>query len=149
MTDDTPDPDELPALVDALRRKCARQAEEIETLRTRVGDLENVVDPDPGGTEYDQLTKDQKVWRVRKKLAELAAAKAGTYAMDYKDIMMLFDGHPSSGHCYDLMERAAEIDGYDDGQNPNGKRRLTVNLEAVNDERVLHAVKQGYQGEPA
>jgi len=146
-SEEAPDPDELPALVDALRRKCARQAEEIETLRTRVGDLENLVDPDPGGTEYDQLTKDQKVQRLRSKLAEMAAARAGKHAMGYRDVMMLFNDRPSAGHCYNLMERAGQIDGYDYGENPEGEKRLTVKLDAVNDERVIHSVKKGYEPE--
>lgn len=148
--------DQLEKLVEALRRKLNSKSETIEehereigALRNRVAELENLVEPDPGKGEYDQLSKDRKVWRIRKKLAETAAEGRGAASMDYKDIMWLFDGHPSSGHCYNLMERAGEVDGYEYDKAPDGQRRITVELEGVNDERLLHSVKEGYEPEAA
>lgn len=125
-------------------------AERFESLAERVAELEELVDPDPGGTEYEQLTKDQKVHRLRKTLAENAATGVGS-AMKYREVMMLFDGHPSAGHCYDLMEAAATLDGfvYDKAGNGKGEKRIKVVLDNVNDETLVHAVNKAAQGNPA
>lgn len=139
MTDDR-DP-----LVEALQRKVNTQADRIEDLEDRLGKLEELVDPDPGATGYEQLTKDQKVFRVRRHLLERADKTNGRAAMKYKEIMMLFDGHPSPGHCYDLMERAGTIDGfeYDEAGGGKGEKRVRVSADAVNDETLIHAANKG------
>jgi len=148
--------EEVFRLVEALQRKLNVRDErinelesDVDRLNNRVVELENLVDPDPGHANYGNLGKDEKVWRVRKKLAEMAATRNGKQAMSYRDVMMLFNGHPSAGHCYNLMERAGELDGFEYDANPEGEKRLTVNLDGVNDERVIHSVKKGFQPEAA
>lgn len=149
--------DDLQPLVKALRRKVNHQEDTINTqedmidaLEERVAELERLVDPDPGSTEYDQLTKSQKVHRVRKHLVE-EADKGNVPAMKYKDVKWLFDGHPSAGHCYDLMEQAGQLDGfaYETGGHGKGEKRIRVNLEAVKDETLLHAVNNAPDETPA
>lgn len=137
--------DEPHPLVEALQRKCNTQAEKIESLESRVAELEELVDPDPGKTEYDQLTKEQKVFQIRKHLLMLATSTNGVAAMKYKEVIALFDGHPSAGHCYDLMERAGYADGYvyDQAGNGKGQKRIRVKSDAVNDETLIHAVNKG------
>jgi len=140
MTDDI---EKLERLVDALQTKCNYQSERIDELEGRLAELESLVDPDPGSTEYEQLTKAQKVRKLRVALLEQAEnSNRGIAQMKYKDVMWLFDGHPSAGHCYDLMERAAEIEGYayDAAGNGDGDKRVRVESDAVNDERLFHAV---------
>lgn len=124
---------------------------ENEELRESVAELEELVDPDPGATAYEQLTKGQKVHRVRKTLVERADATNGRAAMKYREVMMLFGGHPSAGHCYDLMERAGQLDGfaYDVAGNGDGDKRVRVNLDGVNEDADVHAVNNGTQANPA
>lgn len=125
--------------------------ERVEALEQRVAELEELVDPDPGGKDYDQLTKDQKVRRVRTALLEQAAdARNGKAKMNYKEVMWLFDGHPSPGHAYDLMERAGEIDGYAyDAAGGEGEKRVRVDSDAVNDDSLVHAVNNDQTETPA
>lgn len=122
----------------------------VETLEDRVSELEQAVDPDPGSTAYNQLTRGQKVHRVRVKLLE-QATDGKSPVMKYDDVRWLFDGKPSAGHAYDLMELAAEADGYvyETGGNGNGQKRIRVEPDAVNDERVLHAANKGVDATPA
>ena len=152
--DDEPDGldtrlNDLEARMDALNRSRLHLRDRIEELeaendqlRDDLATLNTVVDPDPGRTEYDQLARSHKVNRIRTTLAETAARSNGKDAMKYKEVMMLFDGHPSPGHCYDLMERAAHLDGfaYDDGRD--GEKRIRVNLPDVNDETLIHAANK-------
>lgn len=128
-------------IVEAVREIVA----ENQRLREEVAELQELVDPDPGATEYQQLTKPQKVSRVRSALVEEAEKRGGRAALHYDDVKWLFDGHPSAGHCYDLMERAAELDGfaYDRPSGDGGQKRVRVNLDGVNDLDRFHAVNNG------
>jgi len=56
--------------------------------------------------------------------------------------MMLFDGHPSPGHCYDLMRAAAVLDGFNYDENGSGKKRIRCDVEAVKDDRCFHAANK-------
>lgn len=145
MTDDT-DP-----LVDALRRKCDAQAKQIDDLEQRLSELERLVEPDPGQTDYETLTKAQKVYRVRKALVETAANTNGRDAMKYKAVIRLFDGHPSPGHAYTLMENSADLDGfaYDTANGKDGEKRIRVKLEDVNDDALVHAANKASRPTPA
>lgn len=109
-------------------------------LTRQVDELHELVNPDPGSVEYDQLTKAQKVRRIRETLVD-NAGKRGVSQLKYKEVMMLFDGHPSPGHCYDLMERAAEAEGfaYDKAGQGDGDKRVRVKTDDVNDETLFHA----------
>lgn len=143
--DECDDPDEHTVL------EAANAAvDRLEDLEERVAELEEVVDPDPGTTAYEQLTKDQKVHRVRVALLEqVMAGKSAT--MVYDDVVWLFDGKPSAGHAYDLMELAAEADGYiyETGGHGKGQKRIRVIPDSVNDERVIHAANNGSGATPA
>ena len=122
----------------------------MEQLEDRVAELEQLVDPDPGTTAYEQLTREQKVHRVRVALLEQATAGKSP-VMKYDDVRWLFDGKPSAGHAYTLMELAAEADGYayETGGHGKGQKRIRVEPDAVNDERVIHAANNGDSALPA
>lgn len=136
--------DDLEPLVDALRRQLKERTRRIEDLEDRVAELEELVDPDPGGVAYEQLTSDQKVHRIRVALLEQATA-GNAPTMKYDDVRWLFGGKPSAGHAYDLMERVANADGYvyETGGHGDGQKRIRVEPDAVNDERIVHAVNNG------
>ena len=139
--------DALEAWQDAAVTKMKRLGEENDRLRDRVAELEELVDPDPGGVAYEQLTSDQKVHRIRVALLEQATA-GNAPTMKYDDVRWLFDGKPSAGHAYDLMERVANADGYvyETGGHGDGQKRIRVEPDAVNDERIVHAVNKGVDG---
>lgn len=134
-----------------LTEKMEELEYENQQLRERVAELEELVDPDPGGKEYDQLTKDQKVHRVRTALVEQATNNHnGKAKMNYKEVMWLFDGHPSAGHAYDLMERAGVLDGFAyDKAGGDGEKRVRVNVDDVNDDALVHAVNNDPAETPA
>lgn len=141
--------DDVHPLVKALQRKMNHQIErideveqELESLHETVAELSEVVNPDPGKKTYEELTKEQKVHKVRKKLLSLAINSNGRAAMKYRDVKRLFDGHPSNGHCYDLMERAGEMEGFEYDTNADDERRIRVESAAVKDETLVHAVKK-------
>ena len=138
---------DLEAWREGATRQLAYFREENERLRDRVAELEELVDPDPGGVAYEQLTRDQKVHRVRVALLEQATA-GNTPVMKYDDVRWLFDGKPSAGHAYDLMELAASADGYvyEEGGHGSGQKRIRVEPDAVNDERIFHAANKGVDG---
>jgi len=133
----------LEAWQDAAVTKMKRLGEENDRLRDRVAELEQLVDPDPGSVAYEQLTREQKVHRVRVALLEQANAGKSPI-MKYDEVQWLFDGKPSAGHAYTLMELAAESDGYvyETGGHGSGQKRLRVKPDAVNDERVFHAANK-------
>jgi len=135
-------------LVDALQTKLNYQAERIDELEAENERLKKLVDPDPGSVEYEQLTKAQKVRKVREALVDRGAqTHNGRAAMKYKDVMWLFDGQPSAGHCYDLMERAGELEGfaYDAAGGGKGEKRIRVETSAVKDETLFHAVNKAVE----
>jgi len=139
--------DDLETRVEVLEQRLDSMYEWVEEversnneLTRQVDELHELVNPDPGSIEYDQLTKAQKVRRIRQTLVD-SAGNRGVAQLKYKEIMMLFDGHPSPGHCYDLMERAAEADGfaYDSAGQGNGEKRIRVKTDDVNDDTLFHA----------
>ncbi|WP_224338236.1 hypothetical protein [Haloprofundus halobius] len=146
--------DDLEARFEALNR--ARVAAfdwideleaENERLSTRLAELEQLVSPDPESVAYEQLTRSQKVHRVRKKLVERAASRqTGKSQMEYKDVKWLFDGHPSPGHCYDLMRLAGKLEGFSYETSDDRSNRVLVNLEGVNDETLIHAANNAHEG---
>jgi len=115
---------------------------ENERLRDRVAELE-ATQPDTDGYPDD---RDTRIGMVRSHLIERARNQHGKAAIDYKDVKYgVFQGEPSPGHCYDLMERAADMDGfaYDRPSGEGGQKRVRVNLDGVNDLDRFHAVNNG------
>lgn len=116
-----------------------RAIENIDELGQRIDDLEADIQSveervaEPGQMEYTQMGKAEKATVVRSKLKREAEATSGRSAAEYKDIIRMFDGQPSAGHAYNLMDAAAQVDGYAVGKSPDGTKRLTCTLEAVHE----------------
>ena len=110
---------------DAAER-VASMAERIDALEAEVERLEDAT-PDADPENYDQMGKHEKAAVVRSKDRATAENTNGKAAMTYKDVIRTFDGRPSSGHAYDIMEVAGDADRFNYGDGPNGKR-LTVDL---------------------
>ncbi|WP_224450552.1 hypothetical protein [Haloprofundus salilacus] len=139
--------DDLEARFEALNRARVAGFDHIdeleaenERLSERLAELEQLVSPHPESVTYGQLTRSQKVHRIRNKLVDDAASRQTKKSqMVYKDVKWLFDGHPSPGHCYDLMRLAGELEGFSYETGDNRSNRVIVNLAAVNDETLIHA----------
>lgn len=146
MTDAGPDTETLVQIhesrLDALNDTVERLENLVDEQAERIAELETLVDPDPGSTPYEQLTKDQKVNQVRGHLVNVADASNGKASLQYREIKTLFNGHPSPGHCYDLMRAAATIDGFQYDSNGNGNKRIRVNTGAVKDDACFHAANK-------
>lgn len=131
---DVVDPEDTPLM--AAVGKAVTNVEDlvtqVENLQAQVGVLEDRA-PDPSRQEYDQLDRTDKAQVVRSKLKSEANATNGRAKMEYTDVVRAFDGHPSAGHSYDIMETAAEGDGYTLGKGPDGTKRLTFDARSVND----------------
>lgn len=142
--------EQLNGQLDAFKRKTFALEERVEDLeaendqlREEIADLREIVNPDPARTDYESLTRQQKVYRVRRFLVEQAATSAtGKSQLSYREVLTLFDGHPSAGHAYDLMDAAANLDGFSYGENAEGEKRVRVELDGVNDETLLHAANK-------
>jgi cell division septum initiation protein DivIVA len=145
--------DDLEARFDALNRARLDLRDRVETLeaenerlREQLADLRTVVDPDPADQDYEALDRSRKVHRVRRRLVEDAASSNGKASMDYTAVKWLFDGYPSDGHCYDLMQLAENLDGFRYQERDGGSNRVLVNLDAVNDETLIHAANNASEG---
>ena len=151
MADDEPDTDQLVQInrsrLDALNDTVERLERLVDEQAERISELEQLVDPDPASTPYDQLTKDQKVNHIRRHLVEMGEASNGKASMQYREIKALFDGHPSPGHCYDLMRTAAVLDGFEYDENGSGNKRIRCDVAAVKDERCFHAANKAPDSE--
>lgn len=125
----TVDPDET-NLIEAANTAL----ENVETLDNRVTELETRLEsvedraPEPSKMKYDSMDKADKATVIQQKLRSTAEATNGKASMDYQDVISVFDGNPSPGHSYDILETAGEKQGYNYGTSPEGTKRLTVNL---------------------
>lgn len=111
-----------------------RAVDQVESMVDRIDDLEATVERlesdtvDPDAREYSRMDKHEKAAVVRQKLREVAKNTGGKAAYNYKDVIRVFDGQPSSGHAYDIMDVAGQADRFEYGEAPDGSKRLTVDL---------------------
>ena len=145
---------DLDARVQALsraREHLACQLDTIQTeqrrLRERLATLESLVAPDPENVTYEQLTRPQKVRRVREALVRKAMTQNGKAKLEYTDVQWLFDGHPSPGHSYDLMKLAGEAKGFRYEEPDSRSNRVVVERDAVNDPALLHGANNAHDDE--
>lgn len=143
------DPDELPQVVDALRRMVNDQRDRIEELEDTVERLQQVVDTDLDAKSYDQLTRQDKVREIRDTLVREAMDHAGTARIEYGEVRAIFGNRPSPGHTYDLMELAGEGEGFGYDDADDTPQRVVVDLEYVNDECRVRAANTESQQNPA
>lgn len=127
-------------LADANRRAINHLRDRVDDLeaengdlRDRVAELEDLIHDDLREFEYHQLTKKDKVRQLQAELKRRAEdANNGKASMNYKAVKWHFDGQPSAGHAYDLMELAGESQGFNyEERGKNQANRLIVNLDAV------------------
>lgn len=122
--------------------------EENQKLRDRITELERIVDPANTIESYDQLTREQKAFKLRVALTRKALESNGRAAMKYAEVKAVFGNHPSPGHTYDLMEIAAEADGFT-YSDATGEKRLTVKTGGVNDDAVIRTANKTGSAVPA
>lgn len=131
-----------------MNRRIAILEDENERLTERVAELEAQVDPDPHSKAYDDMSRGERIRKIRETLVEEAQRRhTGKAKMSYKDVLLLFDNHPSDGYAYKLMELAAKEGGFE-YTDSNGKV-VRVNTDAVKDESLFHTVNNSTSEEAA
>lgn len=116
-----------------------------EELRTRIEELESRA-PDPATKDYSSKTREEKVGEVRVSCCRKAQQNGGKAAIDYNDVLTLFDHQPSAGHSYTLLKLAANLGGFSYEERDGNNDRLQVDLTAVKDEAVLSRVNKDMNG---
>jgi predicted RNase H-like nuclease (RuvC/YqgF family) len=115
---------------------------DLDDLRERLATLEGRVTPDPTTKAYNEKTRDERVREIRLTVARKATQTGGKASMDYNGVLMLFNGHPSPGYAYKLLDLAANMDGFTYEKREGTNDRLCVDMAAVSDESVFHAVNK-------
>jgi hypothetical protein len=88
---------------------------------------------------YGSLTRDEKVRGLRVELARRALSNNGRSQADAATIRQdIFDGQPSEGHTRDLMDLAADADGFTTTSR-HGAERLRVDLRRTTDDLLATA----------
>lgn len=115
--------------------------ESVECLEERVSALEGATGINLANAEYKTLSRAAKLKQIREKLTKKAEDDPrGKAAMDYNDIMWLFDGHPSPGHASELTKAAAGYDeetgqstreGFDYQKHEDRNNRVVVDLKKL------------------
>lgn len=130
-------PDDLAPLVKALQRKTNHLDDRITELEDDVALLYEITDIDPGSIEYDSMSRSQKVRSLRLAVLRRALTRDGKAKMTYREVMTLFNDHPSAGHCYDLMRDAASLAGFEYADTGPGDHAVRVDVSAVNDTTLV------------
>lgn len=112
----------------------------VEQLQAEVGRLQDQLETDLEGKRYKELGREEKVRKIHLALVDEAQKQpTGKASMEYDDVRWLFNGRPSTGHCYDLMQLAGTTEGFEYEARDDNPNRLTVDLGAVNDDALVHA----------
>jgi len=106
------------------RQRMTEIENRLDTIEARLDELANRV-PKPSKKKYENMDKYDKAAIVRTKLKEIANNTDGSAQAKYRDIVEWFDGQPSAGHAYDIMDEAAEDIEFSLGETPDGEKRLT------------------------
>lgn len=133
-----------------LQERIWELEEEVEDLEATVAELQGRVDPNPASKTYQEKDRPELVQELRVALCRRAMSNGGKAAMDYNNVLSLFNEHPSDGYAYKLMKLAADYDaetkqsrypGFTYVSRDDKNDQIRVKTEAVKDEAVLHAVK--------
>lgn len=143
-------PDVRPEDALQVAQRALAKANELEEIEQRVADLEEEltavklrVSEFDEDRPYDQLTRDDKIGKVREHAFKKAAQGHGKATLDYDDIKWeVFDGEPSPAHCYDLMKWAAQARGFDHRDPANGNEHLAVDAEEAKRGAAFYSAKK-------
>ena len=131
--------------ISELNNRVEELEETVDDLQDTVTILENVVDVDLDRKSYEELTREDKAREIQTALIkEAESSSTGKAAMNFREVRLLFNGRPSTGHCYDLMDLAAQEQGFDyQERDADGNNRIVVDLEDVKESLLVHAVNNG------
>lgn len=118
----------------------------VEVQQERIEELEAA---QPDRSDYQQLNRETKVGMVQEHLVKKARNQHGKAAIDYDAVMWeVFDGEPSADHCYTLMQKAANEDGFRMRDPAKGNRQVAVDVDKTKTEtRFSHANKDTTGGD--
>lgn len=137
-----PEHDEL-EVSDVDTQAIAELQDRIGGLERQVAALRSLHDADLERKAYQDLTKQEKIQEIRlAPIREAAGMRTKKGSMDYQGVLFLFNGQPSTGHIYELMQLAGQADGFN-YQEREENNRLTVDLRNVDAESKTLAL--GYK----
>jgi hypothetical protein len=120
----------------------------IDDIESRLTALEDAVNTDLRRKEYEQMDKRDKARLVQFNLIETAKDRpTDKAAMTYKEVKYLFNGQPSPGHLYDIMEAAGNEAGFSYQTRDENNNRITVDLGAVKESLRVHAANNSSREE--
>lgn len=105
--------------------------EEWEERGERLSALEGATGINIENAEYHDLSRAARIKRIKDSLRENAEKTNGRAAMDYKDVIWLFDGNPSPGYAVDLLKASEDReDGYkfEKFESRDRNNRLVIDL---------------------
>lgn len=117
--------------------------QEVRELRTAIERIEQVVDTGSGAARYEDMSRKDKVRKVRAYLVD--QARNGRAYLTYDAVLAIFDGRPSPGHAYDLMDLAGQADGFEYQERDGHPNRIVVELDAINDDAGFHGTNKDEQ----
>jgi hypothetical protein len=146
MSETGPTPRDALNIAQEAMKRITELEQTVQDQQERIEALEAA---QPDRSDYKQLDRETKVGMVKEHLIKKAKDQHGKAAIDYDAVMWeVFDGEPSADHCYTLMQKAANEDGFGMRDPPKGNRQITVDLERTNTEtRISHANKDAAGGD--
>lgn len=121
--------------VDELEERVRELEEETAALNLRLSELDEERD-------YTELSRDDKIGIVREELFRRATEGRGR-TMDYTDVRdAVFDGEPSPAHCYDLMNWAADADGFEFRESDKKNDHLVVDPTKARRSSAFYSAKK-------
>lgn len=121
------------AKIGALEEDIEQLQSDRDELRDRVVSVELRVSEFDDDRDYTDLSRDDKIGRVRQFAFERAADGRGR-SVDYSNVQEHFeDGSvtPSRDHCYDLMRWAAHAEGFQFQEPTSANNRLVVDPDVA------------------
>lgn len=128
-----------------LAEAAERVKKKFENRGNDIAEIKDAVPTDLEALTYEQMDKHQRVSKLRRHLLkEARSSDNGKTSVNYKQVKWFFENKPSDGYCYELMEIAADDDGFSYNKfDDDRSNRLEVDPSSVKTSGSFHTVNNG------